>query len=547
MSNITLLPLPASFPVNDPHGKFAYQLRYGTAIVDAVAASAVTHPVNDDLTKFPDGLGTYTKGLKQTSPGIVDPASFEAFLEACGVHSGPVPIGDFENAKIVRGGSAKLNGPRGAFAWQNVGKDSEAYGAQVVPAAPALFSEEYSIELVELYWASLLRDVPFENYPQDPTAKAAAQELTALAAAHPGKYKGPLNGSGQVTPELLFRGGFNDPMRAKYFGGEEVGPYLSQLCLIPTALGRLSIDQKIKTYAQGQDFMITPGEWFNIQNGGSPTSTAVFDPTPRYIRCARDCAAYTEVDELYQAYLVAYLVANTLGLPTNPGNPYRAYVNDKPFGTFGGPDISATLGAVARAALNAIWYQKWQVHLRHRPESGGGIVQMWKDNQLSATDKANLTHIDIVLKSEALKQSHARYGSWLLSQAFPEGSPTHPAYPTGHGTVAGACITVLKFFFNGDAPFTYRVVPSADGLSLNPYNGPGPLTVNGELHKLAHNVSFGHGIHAGIHWRSDTDYSILLGEQLAIDYLLDLMYSYQENFDITITKIDGTTQQFKNF
>ena len=260
MSDISLLPLPPSFPVPDPHGKLAYQLRYGTAIDDAVSAATVTHPVNDDLTKFPDGVGTYTKGLKQTSPGIVDAASFEAFLEACGIHPGSVPIGDFENAKIMRGGSAKLNGPRGAFAWQNLGKDSETYGAQVVPAAPALFSEEYAIELVELYWASLLRDVPFGDYPQNPTAKAAATELTALAAAYPGKYKGPLNGSNQVAPELLFRGGFNDPMKANYFKGEEVGPYLSQFCLIPTALGRLSIDQRIKTYAQGQDFMTTPGE-----------------------------------------------------------------------------------------------------------------------------------------------------------------------------------------------------------------------------------------------------------------------------------------------
>jgi len=34
-------------------------------------------------------------------------------------------------------------------------------------------------------------------------------------------------------------------------------------------------------------------------------------------------------------------------------------------------------------------------------------------------------------------------------QSYPEGSPTHPAYPTGHGVVGGACITVLKFFFDG--------------------------------------------------------------------------------------------------
>ncbi len=547
MSDLSSLPQPGAFPVADPRGKLAFLLRFGTATDDAVAASTIPHPVNDDLTNFPDGLGTYSKGLKQAAPGIADPASFKAFLQACGVQTGAVQIGDFENPSIVRGGTAKLNGPRAAFAWQNVGHDSQTFGAPFVPAAPALFSEEYAIELVELYWASLLRDVPFEDYPNNPKAKAAAMELTALAAAHPGKYKGPLSPTKEVTPQLLFRGGFNDPAKAQYFQGEAVGPYLSQFCLIPTALGRLAIDQQITTYAPGQDFMTTPSEWFNIQNGAAPTSVAVLDATKRYIRCGRDCAAYTEVDELYQAYLIAYLVANTVGLPTNPGNPYLTYANDKPFGTFGGPDISATLAAVARAAINAVWYQKWQVHLRHRPEAGGGVVQLWKDNQLSAADKAKLAHIDIVLNSEALKQSHARHGSYLLSQAFPEGSPTHPAYPTGHGTVAGACITVLKFFLNGDAPFTYRVVPSNDGLSLMRYNGPGPLTVNGELHKLAHNVSFGHGVHAGIHWRSDTDYSILLGEQVAIDYLFDLMFSYQENFDITITKIDGTPKEFKNY
>jgi hypothetical protein len=32
-----------------------------------------------------------------------------------------------------------------------------------------------------------------------------------------------------------------------------------------------------------------------------------------------------------------------------------------------------------------------------------------------------------------------------------------------------------------------------------PYLGPETLTLNGELHKLAHNISFGHAILAGIH------------------------------------------------
>ena len=48
-----------------------------------------------------------------------------------------------------------------------------------------------------------------------------------------------------------------------------------------------------------------------------------------------------------------------------------------------------------------------------------------------------------------MQSSFTANNSYFLSQAFPEGSPTHPAYPTGHGAVAGACITVLKFFFDG--------------------------------------------------------------------------------------------------
>jgi hypothetical protein len=548
MSNLNNLPQPGAVcvpaGVTDPHGEQAFTLRFGTATAEAVKTGSVAHPVNSDLVNFPDGLGTYSKCLKQTSPGIADAGSFTAFLKACGVKPGG-PLADFENPAILRGGTAKLNGPLGAFAGQLVGKDSQGFGAPVVPPAPALDSIEYAIELVELYWASLLRDVAFEDYPANPTAQAAAHELSALAAAHPGKYAGPLDSAGKVLPELLFRGGLNS--KPAYFAGETIGPYLSQFCLIPTSLGRVPIGQQIATFAPSQDFMTAPDEWLAIQNGKAPTAAAVLDPVHRYMRCGRDTSAYTQIDELYQAYLIAYLVGGTIGLPTNPGNPYNNFANEKPFGTFGGPDIAATIGAVARAAINAVWYQKWQVHLRHRPESGGGIVQLLKTGGLNATDAAKLGNLNIVLNSEALKVSQARYGTYLLSQAFPEGSPTHPAYPTGHGTVAGACITVLKFFFDGSAPFTYRVSPSSDGLSLLPYNGPGPLTVNGELHKLAHNISFGHGIHAGIHWRSDTDYSILLGEAVAIDYLLDQIYSYQENFDVTITKIDGTPQQFKNF
>jgi len=73
------------------------------------------------------------------------------------------------------------------------------------------------------------------------------------------------------------------------------------------------------------------------------------------------------------------------------------------------------------------------------------------------------------------------------------------------------------------------------------------MTVNGELHKLAHNISFGHGVHAGIHWRSDTDYSILLGESVALRFLQDQAFTYQEDFAVSLAKLDGTLVTIRNY
>jgi hypothetical protein len=114
--------------------------------------------------------------------------------------------------------------------------------------------------------------------------------------------------------------------------------------------------------------------------------------------------------------------------------------------------------------------------------------------------------------------------------------------------VAGACITILKFFFDGDFVIPNPLVPADDGPSLVPYTGSdkNQLTVNGELNKLAHNVTFGHGIHAGIHSRSDSDVSMVLGEATAISFLQDQAETFNEKFTVRLTKLDGTIASISN-
>ncbi len=477
---------------------------------------------NGDEALYPDKSATYTKGILQSGIGLVDLAAYQSFRKA--LDSGNPT--DFE--AITLGGPRTLNGPQGGLAFDLEGLDSSQFS---VPPAPALASEEYATELVELYWSSLLRDVAFTDYSSNSIASDAANELSLMP-----EYKGPRDSSGKVTTELLFRGGFS---------GETVGPYLSQLLIKDTNLGSLPIKQQYFTSLPNVDFMEDPTTFQQVQNGISTGLKLTQPNTPIFLHNGRGLSAYTHDDVLYQAYFIAYLVLNTINAPLNPGNPYNGSKIQNGFGTFGQPDIAATLASVASEALKAVWYQKWFVHLRHRPESGGAIVYLQKTGQ-GNTIQGHLS--PTVLNSKAVQSSFTTNNSYFLSQAFPEGSPTHPAYPTGHGTVAGACITVLKFFFNGDFVISNPQVPSSDGTMLNDYTGSdaGQITVNGELNKIAHNVSFGHGIHAGIHWRSDTDTSIQLGEAVALSILQDRAQNYNEKFTVKLTKLDGTVATISN-
>jgi hypothetical protein len=522
--------------VSDPRALACFDLRFTRATKQAQVAIP-THKNNGDESKYPTKIGTYTKCVLQDSPCLVNLAAYKLFRDA--THSGN--FDDFE--KVPLGGTRTLNGPEGAYAFPMEGTDGWQFGsdsspenqesAVIVPPPPALASEAYGTELTELYWCALLRDTSFTAYATDPTAIAAAKELSGMPT-----YMGPKDAHGKVTPDLLFRG---------IYQGETTGPYISQLFLVPTNMGAQQISQRVNTYVAGLDYMTYLPLWEAVQNGQDTGLMNQSDPTPRYLHNGRGLASYTHVDELFQAYFTAYLAMETLKIPTNPGSPYKKSKTQNGFGTFGPPDFAATLAQVAKIALNAVWYQKWVVHLRHRPESGGGIVHLIKENQGSGLGGSVNKN---VLNSNAVQQSFNRYGSYLLSQAFPEGSPAHPAYPTGHGTVGGACITVLKFFYDGDAPISQPMMPSPDGTSLLPYSYTStdaiPMTVNGELNKLARNITFGHGIHAGIHWRTDSDASMLLGEAIAISVLQDLAKTYKERFKVRITKLDGSAASISN-
>lgn len=515
--------------------------------VDAAKAERINVGLqadNGDADRFKDGSGSYTKALKHDALGVTNAAAFQSLIEAF-EHGKPEDFDEIIIGTPAGGPNSKFNGPQVALAFDLEGLDSHA---TIVPAAPSVTSNITAAEEVEHYWGALLRDVNFADYATNPMVAEAVADMNNLSFINsPQNFEYPH----PITPQNLFRG------QIVPGDGNVLGPYVSQFMVQPTSFGAQPLSQMYSTFLPGDvnEFMTSPIEFQLIQNGGDSGRLLSNDPVHRFVRNGRDLSAYTHVDVLHQAYFVAFLVMGSIGVPLNPGNPYNHAKTEKAFATLGGPDAAGTISEMATRALKASWYHKWIKDLRMRPEEYAGIVQARLTNSTPAPQSAAHLHPD-VLNSAALAKIHTKFGSFLLPQAFPEGSPTHPCYPTGHGTVAGACVTAIKFFFDCNQkirPFLLAhgrdvAVPSSDGLSLNTYTGADrdSLDINGELNKLCWNISTGHGIHAGIHFRSSTLSSILLGEQVALSVLQDRANTYNEKFTINITKLDGTIATISN-
>lgn len=475
---------------------------------------------NNDETNYSNKIGNFSKGLPHQSNGEVNLAAYNQLVSAL---NSQIPS-DFE--QIPLGGNRKLTNPQSGLAMDIEGVDSFCF---IMQPAPAFASREIAAEISENYWMALLRDVPFEDYPNNPIAQAAAADLSLYG----NDFKGAKNAKGQVTPELLFRG---------LTSGDKIGPYLSQFFYHSCKFGANEVNQQIRTVRTiadgGQDYMTDFNSWLAIQNGVAPQSGDILDPTLRYMRNGRDLGQYVHIDVLFQAYFQAFLIISGLGAPFDSGNPYNNSATQYGFGTFGAPHIAALLCEVSTRALKTVWNQKWCVHRRLRPEAFAGRV-----------DRTAFHGANYPVHSELLNSinSSTRLGGFMpsgnafLPQAFPEGSPMHPSYGAGHATVAGACVTILKAFFDESFVLQNPVMPDSTGQVLVPYAGSENLTVGGELNKVASNVALGRNI-AGVHWRSDGTDSLKLGEELAITIMRDQKGCYNEQFGgFSLTKFDGTT------
>jgi hypothetical protein len=406
-------------------------------------------------------------------------------------------------------------------------------------------SENMMFEMAEVYSQSLLRNVNFYDIEQG---------NNTISTRHIGYLNGftvksaPTNDMGSITNKTLYRGSQI---------GCTVGPYISQYLYLPLKYGSLDIEQKY-TSELDKDSTSSLIEWKLIQEGGFTASTIETTPN-RYVNNGLVLGSIVKSDPLFMFYYNASLISLQNGI----GTEYKGSKNNSPWISGGPPSVFESLASVSVEALQAAWFQKYS-NLTIRPEV---LAQRLHTIQTSSGDSnlvmntpgysfmKNYTNNQL---SELLNEVRTENtsGTNLLKLHYEQGSPTHPSQPAGHSIVAGACVTVLKAMLDtvdtssnhpSSKLWPSSVKHSIDGTSLVDYTGDvSELTINGELNKLANNISLGRNW-AGVHFRTDAD--LELGEMVGIAHLIDKCLTYHEshidsNFNgFTLQKFDGTFVQ----
>lgn len=523
----------------------AYEVR--TALAKAAADQPVPpHPTNGDEARYPNRIGSDTRALPHNARGEVDPTAWRL---ATAAFASREPA-DFE--KIPLGGTRKLLNPVGTLAVSLDGLNASQFA---LPPAPALASAARASEAIEIYWAALLRDVPFSEFRDDTRHREVLAAVAELDKAP--DFQGPrLNG--RVTPQTLLRGAVlyvdeRDPSgrtgRWATPPGVTDGPYISQFLYRDVPFGAQSLSARIRSYTPANEHLTRFEDWLAVQNGQAPKARVVHDPQHRYIATTRDLAAYAHSAAAFGVIANQLLSSaanaadpsfgglfpagqNTLA----PNNPYlRSKTQGGASGTFGAAYFQSLISLAASLGIRINYYQKWYEQRILRPEAFGGLVQ-----QRLAGGISDYPVHGAFLGSQALERSRARNGSFLLPQVYPEGAPIHSSYPGGAAIIGAVTATLLKAFYDESLVLPNPVQPDpADPTRLVPYVGP-PLTLGGELNKLALNYGSGRTA-AGIHWRSDAAASYAQGENLVISLLREQKATFREPFEgFAFTRFDGT-------
>lgn len=381
---------------------------------------------------------------------------------------------------------------------------------------PLIDSPKYATNLIELYAMAYSRDVPFCNYASDVKISKAIEYLKELS------YTKCLP---CLFPQTIFKG---------TGCGVNYGPYISQFLYSDFLDGNTLLEQKY-TFYEPEDFMKTLVDTVSVQNG-IVNEELVELLSNKYITNGRELAYYVKMFEPFQIAQRTVSVLNALNVPQNKCLPCNN--SNSPFVNYGFADVISSLGAIIRPSLLAAWCFKNRT-LFVRPEVGSLIVER---TRLDIQSGDNPKISEEILNNPILAEFLTINGNHLLPQVYPEGSPLTPAFPSYYGVLAGAIITVLKFFFDCSVILNlYK--PDETGSNL--VDSGLESDVYSELNKLAANLALGRSW-AGINYRFSGKLGIQLGEKIALCYLQKHVQNYPQTVKVYIKLYDGHVATVNN-
>ena len=464
---------------------------------------------NRDLIRIPNFRGNFSKAFPHTN-GIVDKHEYKKLLRGIFKQSPK----DLLKIKLGSPNGFKLVDFSTLYDLDVIGPYKGTYK---IPVAPRIESAEAAADMVEIYELALARDVPYCQWDTSPVIATACANLSSLI-----DYKGPTVGPNKtVTPRTIFRG---DTV------GDLIGPFMAQFLLYPIKYGLLEYSQRCNYPPPSIDYMTTIPNYLSCWNGTITEKAVASTKTNCYMATLRDSTAYHHVDEPGELFLNTALILISLNVPPFNGNPYtNGIIKDQtPFVSLSHADLYDLLFRACRMAMDVAWYVKL-MNLRLRPEEFAYQIQCCRNG-----DRAISFHSDIINNS-VLQRIYASQGNYLMPQAYVEGAPCHPSYPSAHSTVAGAMSTILKAWFDCSFQLPHSYVASVDGQSL--LETGDTLTVGNEIDKLASNCAL-FRCAAGIHYRSDGN-GLALGEAVAIALLEEMVGRYSTPVKFDIKKRDG--------
>ena len=463
-----------------------------------------------------------------------------------------------------------------------------------MPPAPKVGSAELTAELGELYCMSLLRDVSFKDIAAFTAGQRAIDTQTHTDSGIPidvvideliqldwfskkclrGVYLDVNQQAQALTSEEIFRLRKGGPIGSLFRGphyGDAIGPIVSQFLLAGSHTnvphsgqyapsdgyifdGIHCLDQRVPIAKPYQDYMQTWQDWFDVQQGADLTNFASFAPNGqrRFITTPRDLATLVRYGSVVQMFANAANLMTSHNIPKDDELPYQKqnHIDHQVDAVVGSAlTIKSLLSDVASSVFNVLQFQKFMIHKRARPE----VLAARLEKQFKGTFdikplKIMCDKLNDILKLTEKHNAHAIRGnhSMLLPQAYPEGSPMSPSFGSYHGAIAGACATVLKTYFDQYSAIEFAgkhaaFVASNDGSTLDVVStATVPLTVEGELNKLASNVAMSR-MWAGVNYYSDVLESLKIGEQVAVAVMQERKLARQESFKLSCPLFDGST------